>query len=381
MSDLIDIWTDRRVKIGYESAEDLAKKFNLLNWRGHPESQASALDDSLDALGWVGSVKVNLQTQKIFDGHLRVTRALLKDPALQIPVDYYDLTPDEEALALQVHDAITEQAQPIPEKLAALMEKTKAMVADRPGLSEMMNQMKEKLADVILADGNKKQRIGRSGRLYNSGDGHNVEPFKLAHRIEAIWQARGKKAIDLYSGQGQLASWYKRRFESVITIDKVYPVGDVDYQMTAIQFISQILPNHIDFDFIDFDDEGTPAREIQEFFNVIAGKKNSSFILALTDGNGLNLKFRGRFDFSVYLTGDTGLRQSTLEDYVSFEETVSNFIITCATGAKFTPTNLSSYRGREGNVLFQTWLIEPNCAELSGAGYDTHPADTAVSLS
>lgn len=137
-----DIWTDRRVKIGYESAEDLARKFNEANWRGHPENQASALDDSLDTLGWVGSVKVNLQTQKIFDGHLRVTRALLKDPSLQIPVDYYDLTPDEELLALQIHDAITEQAQPIPEKLAALMERTKAMTADRPGLAGMLAELK-----------------------------------------------------------------------------------------------------------------------------------------------------------------------------------------------------------------------------------------------
>lgn len=100
MSDLIDIWTDRRVKIGYETAEDLARCFNPDNWRGHPEAQADALDDSLGTLGWVGSVKKNITTGRIFDGHLRVTRALLKDPSLQIPVDYYDLSPDEEALAL-----------------------------------------------------------------------------------------------------------------------------------------------------------------------------------------------------------------------------------------------------------------------------------------
>lgn len=149
---LADIWTDRRVKIGYESAEELAKCFSPDNWRGHPEAQAAALDDSLDALQWIGSIKKNISTGRIFDGHLRVTRALLKNPAMPIPVDYYDLTPDEEALALQVHDAITEQAQPIPEKLAALMERTKAMVADRPGLSEMMNRMKEKLADSFMPD-------------------------------------------------------------------------------------------------------------------------------------------------------------------------------------------------------------------------------------
>lgn len=138
----LDIWTDRRVKIGYETAEELAKRYNEANWRGHPESQADALDESLDALGWVGSIKINLQTGKIFDGHLRVERALLKDPALQIPVDYYDLSPDEEALALQIHDAITEQAQPIADKLAALMERTKHLMADKPGLAAMLEQLK-----------------------------------------------------------------------------------------------------------------------------------------------------------------------------------------------------------------------------------------------
>jgi hypothetical protein len=145
-----DIWEDRRVKIGYETAEELAHKFNEANWRGHPEAQAESLDDSLDLLGWVGSVKVNISTNRIFDGHLRVTRALVKDPALQIPVDYYDLTPDEELLALQIHDAITEQAQPIPEKLALLLERTRAMTADRPGLAGMLESLRLRAANGLL---------------------------------------------------------------------------------------------------------------------------------------------------------------------------------------------------------------------------------------
>lgn len=142
-----DPWLDRRVKIGYETAEELAKRYNEANWRGHPESQADALDESLDALQWIGSVKVNIQSGKIFDGHLRVERALLKNPVMPIPVDYYDLTPDEEALALQIHDAITEQAQPIADKLAALMERTKHLTANKPGLAAMLAALKEKAAN------------------------------------------------------------------------------------------------------------------------------------------------------------------------------------------------------------------------------------------
>lgn len=172
----MDIWEDRRVKIGYETAEELAYCFNPDNWRGHPEVQADALDDSLDLLGWVGSVKKNVQTNRIFDGHLRVTRALVKDPTLQIPVDYYDLTPDEELLALQIHDAITEQAQPIPEKLSTLLERTRAMTADRPGLVGMLEALK--------------QRAGVNGQ--SNGNGQEPESITEveAEKYHKKWQVK-----------------------------------------------------------------------------------------------------------------------------------------------------------------------------------------------
>lgn len=215
-------------------------------------------------------------------------------------------------------------------------------------------------AGSALAGENEKRQITRTGRLYNAGDGHNVEPFKLAYRIEAIWRASGNLALDLFSGEGQLAAWYKRRFKRVVTVDKSYQVGDVDYSMPAGEFIDKHIQEFIDFDFIDFDDEGTPAREIQRLFKAIEGCKAAPFVLALTDGNGMNLKFRGKLDFlEVYQTGESGIRHATRADYDNFEDTVTGFIERCATGAKFTPTMLSSYRGREGNVLFQTWLIEP----------------------
>lgn len=196
--------------------------------------------------------------------------------------------------------------------------------------------------------------------MYNAGDGHDIEPFKLAYRIEAIWRTNGNLALDLFSGEGQLAAWYKRRFKRVVTVDKNYQVGDVDYCMPAGEFIDKYIQKFIDFDFIDFDDEGTPAREIQKLFKAIEGKKITPFVLALTDGNGMNLKFRGKLDFAeVYQTGESGTRHATRTDYDDFENIVTGFIERCAIGAKFTPAMLSSYRGREGNVLFQTWLIEP----------------------
>jgi len=161
---ITDIWADRRVRIGYETAEELTHKFSDFNWRGHPESQADALDDSLEALHWIGSVKVNIQSGRMFDGHLRVKRALVKNPSMPIPVDYYDLTEDEELLALQIHDAITEQAEPIPDKLAALLERTRALTADRPGLGAMLAALKAK-AGINGKDKNVKPQIDKAAEL------------------------------------------------------------------------------------------------------------------------------------------------------------------------------------------------------------------------
>lgn len=144
MTEQVDIWQDRRVNIGYETAEELAKHAHPLNWRGHPEGQASATNDALDSLGWIDEIKVNINTGNVFNGHLRISLALAKDPAMRLPVDYYDLSPDEEALALQVLDATTEMAEPIPDKLASLLARTREMTADRPGLGAMLERLRLK---------------------------------------------------------------------------------------------------------------------------------------------------------------------------------------------------------------------------------------------
>jgi hypothetical protein len=192
MAEIIEnFWEDRRVKIGYETAEELAHKLNPFNFRGHPEGQADALDDSLDLLGWVGSVKVNIQTGRIFDGELRIKRSLAKDPALQVPVDYYDLTPDEELLALQIHDAITEQAQPIPEKLAALLQRTREMTADKPGLGAMLEALKA--------------RAGVNGLMTGNGNGNGtpqIIPEQFMILIECQSEFEQSDLLERLTGEG-----------------------------------------------------------------------------------------------------------------------------------------------------------------------------------
>lgn len=215
------------------------------------------------------------------------------------------------------------------------------------------------LGNLIESEGaeTEEKKIGHEGRLYNAGEGHDIEPFKLAYRVEAIYKSRGKLALDLFSGAGQLAAWYRRRFEHVVTVDKNYDVGDVDYSMSALSFIKNLLRNYLDFDFVDFDDEGCPHEEIKALFAFLSGKKADSFVLALTDGQGLNLKCRGRFNPETYLL-DGEQRKATQEDYEHFEEIVTGFVERCANRHSFVGTQLSSYRGRENNVVYQTWLIE-----------------------
>ena len=171
---LTDIWADRRVKIGYETAEELAKCYNRENWRSHPENQRAATEESLDTLGLIGQVKKSTINNLMFDGHLRVELALAKNPQMLLPVDYYDLSDDETALALAVHDAITEQAEPIPDKLAALLERTRAMTADRPGLGAMLERLKE--------------RAGING---NGSAPPEPEPLTdRAEELQAKWQVK-----------------------------------------------------------------------------------------------------------------------------------------------------------------------------------------------
>lgn len=140
MSDNL-FWPNRIVDTGAADPQQLAKGMNPLNWRGHPEAQREALEEALDSIGFIQRVLVNRTTGRVIDGHLRIELAVLKGQDL-IPVDYVELTEDEEALALATLDAITEQAEPIPDKLAALLERTRALTADRPGLGAMLERLK-----------------------------------------------------------------------------------------------------------------------------------------------------------------------------------------------------------------------------------------------
>lgn len=175
-------WVNRIVDTGAADPQELARGFNPLNWRGHPESQREALEEALDSIGILQRVLVNRSSGKVIDGHLRIELAVLKGQPL-IPVDYVELTDDEEALALATLDAITEQAQPIPEKLAHLLERTREMTAERPGLRAMLESLKLKagangfdVPDFQPVGADEQPRLDRKKPVTCPGCGMEFEP-------------------------------------------------------------------------------------------------------------------------------------------------------------------------------------------------------------
>lgn len=80
---------------------------NPKNWAIHPNKQKNALLAVLKQVGWVGSIMVNRRTGFVVDGHARVELAL-REKQRSVPVDYVELTDDEEDLILAAYDMITQ---------------------------------------------------------------------------------------------------------------------------------------------------------------------------------------------------------------------------------------------------------------------------------
>lgn len=117
--------------VKYDTADPKTLTGNPYNFRKHPEHQHGVVDGSLDELGWIDEVLVNLRTSEawpegernvltVIDGHLRRDIAIERNEA-SIPVKYVDLTPDEERLALAVLDESTALAQRDVETLSELL--------------------------------------------------------------------------------------------------------------------------------------------------------------------------------------------------------------------------------------------------------------------
>jgi len=97
-------WNNRIVRFGTEDPAMLLA--NPFNFRRHPKDQQDALEGTLNTIGWIQDVIVNVTTGHMIDGHLRVELAMRKG-AKEVPVKYVELTEEEEKIALATLDPIS----------------------------------------------------------------------------------------------------------------------------------------------------------------------------------------------------------------------------------------------------------------------------------
>ena len=118
-----DIWQSKIV--GHDRVAPDQLLAHPMNFRGHPARQREALRGAIAEVGFVRSVTVNKQTGNIVDGHARVVEAI-ETGQPTIDVEYVDLTPAEEAMALATFDAIGQLATVDAGSLDALLKDVRA---------------------------------------------------------------------------------------------------------------------------------------------------------------------------------------------------------------------------------------------------------------
>ena len=113
---------------------------NDRNFREHPRAQKAALAGAIEEIGFLRSLTVNQRSGRIIDGHLRLELALDKGEPT-IPVEYVDLSEEEEAMALATIDPIAAMAMTNKGALEALLQD--AQVRDA-GLRDMLADLAQK---------------------------------------------------------------------------------------------------------------------------------------------------------------------------------------------------------------------------------------------
>lgn len=91
-----------------------------MNARVHPDAQKTAMNESLDRVGWIGAVTANVRTGYLLDGHERREEALARGET--IPIIWVDIPEEDEAFVLATFDPIAALAEYDGAILAELLE-------------------------------------------------------------------------------------------------------------------------------------------------------------------------------------------------------------------------------------------------------------------
>lgn len=135
-------WRNQIVGHGEEAPDQLLA--HPLNFRIHPKGQQDALLGAIHDVGYIRSVLVNRTTGHVIDGHLRVALAI-SERQPTIPVEYVELTPEQEAEALATLDPLAAMAGKDQEQLARLLEEFNTN-------STALQQMLSNLASITIPE-------------------------------------------------------------------------------------------------------------------------------------------------------------------------------------------------------------------------------------
>jgi hypothetical protein len=323
-------------------------KTDKRNARKHPVKNLDAIKLSLETYGQRKPIVVNAANDTIEAGNGLYLAAVALGWT-QIAVVYVN---DDETTS----------------KAYGLMDNQSALISewDLPILKDLLADLDNGAFDMDLTGFTSDEIEGLMNQEHQKGmtrgSGYvegieKIDPLKLAYRLESVAYCKKRDlAIDLFSGQGKLSFWYERLFSKVIRVDKEKYNG-IEYNQKAINFLKEHLSEFINFDFIDFDDEGCPGKEMQLFFSLIKNKKEH-FILCLTDGMGLNLKSRGKVNlFDKYLVGNDETVKASEINYRDFDQYVQNLIDKLCETNGFKNNVINWYRGAEGNVIYSCYEI------------------------
>lgn len=161
-------------------------------------------------------------------------------------------------------------------------------------------------------------------------------------------------AVECYAGSGGLTEVYKQHFKRVVNND-LNPDSVAQHNYKAIDFIKEIVVNLGKIDMIDFDCYGSPAFEIQEFFK--DAKRHAPFVLVLSDGFGMNLKYskkelpiRSRYLIEGELiTAKIWLRHSDLID---------NLLDVLCKKIDLTATRICSIQTKSKNYILASYVVK-----------------------